>query len=153
MFCITLILTRLKTENMNKNKAFKLDIDVRFRDLDALSHVNNAVYFTYFEEGRKSFFDDLYPEHDPYDFKFILAHIGCDFIKQATLKDRLTLHMTVGEIGHKSFGLSYELTDRSDHDIVFAKAESVQVCYDYKSDESVLVSDELKQRLSKYKDK
>ena len=46
-----------KMENMIKNSMFKLDIDVRFRDLDALSHVNNAVYFTYFEEGRKCFFD------------------------------------------------------------------------------------------------
>lgn len=140
-------------ENMNKNRIFKLDIDVRFRDLDALGHVNNAVYFTYFEEGRKSFFDDLYPEHDPYDFRFILAHIRCDFIRQATLKDRLTLHMAAGDIGRKSFKLYYELTDRNDSEIVFAKAESVQVCYDYKSNETVRVSDELKQRFSKYQDK
>jgi len=139
-------------ENMNKNREFKLDIDVRFRDLDALGHVNNAVYFTYFEEGRKSFFDNLYPERDLYDFRFILAHIRCDFIKPATLKDRLTMHMTVGDIGRKSFKLYYELTDRNDNEVVFAKAESVQVCYDYKSSETIQVSDELKQQLSKYKD-
>ncbi|HIJ57461.1 MAG TPA: acyl-CoA thioesterase [Deltaproteobacteria bacterium] len=138
---------------MNKNRTFKLDIDVRFRDLDALGHVNNAVYFTYFEEGRKSFFDNLYPERDLYDFRFILAHIRCDFIKQATLKDHLTLHMTVGDIGRKSFKLYYELTDRNDYELVFAKAESVQVCYDYKSNETVRVSDELKQQLLNYKDK
>ena len=138
---------------MNKNSIFKLDVDVRFRDLDALGHVNNAVYFTYFEEGRKSFFDNLYPERDLYDFRFILAHIRCDFIKQATLKDRLALHMTVGNIGRKSFGLNYELTDRKDGEFVFAKAESIQVCYDYKSNETIRVSDELKQQLSKYKDK
>lgn len=140
-------------ENMNKNRIFKFDIDVRFRDLDALGHVNNAVYFTYFEEGRKSFFDNLYPERDLYDFRFILAHIRCDFIKQATLKDRLALHMTVGDIGRKSFKLYYELTNRNDNEIVFAKSESVQVCFDYKSNETIQVSDELKQQLSKYKDK
>ena len=139
-------------ENMNKNMVVKLDIDVRFRDLDALGHVNNAVYFTYFEEGRKSFFDNLYPERDLYDFRFILAHISCDFIKQVTLKDRLSLHMTVGDIGSKSFKLYYELTGRENYETVFAKAESVQVCYDYKSNATVRVSDELKQQLSKYKD-
>ena len=138
---------------MNKNSTFKLNIDVRFRDLDALSHVNNAVYFTYFEEGRKSFFDNLYPERDLYDFRFILAHIRCDFIKQATLKDRLALHMTVGNIGRKSFGLNYELTDRKNCEIVFAKADSVQVCYDYQSNETIRVSDVMKQHLSKFKDK
>jgi acyl-CoA thioester hydrolase len=140
-------------ENMNKNMGFKLDINVRFRDLDALGHVNNAVYFTYFEEGRKSFFDNLYPGRDLYDFRFILAHIRCDFIKQATLKDRLTMHMTVGDIGRKSFKLYYELTDRNNYEIIFAKAESVQVCFDYKSNETIRVSDGLKQQLSKYRDK
>ncbi len=140
-------------ENMNKNSVFKLNIDVRFRDLDALGHVNNAVYFTYFEEGRKSFFDNLYPERDLYDFRFILAHLRCDFITQVTLKDRLTLHMTAGDIGRKSFKLYYELTGRKNYETVFAKAESVQVCYDYKSNETIRVSDELKQQLSKYIDK
>ncbi len=140
-------------ENMNKNIRFKLDIDVRFRDLDALGHVNNAVYFTYFEEGRKSFFDNLYPDRDLYDFRFILAHLRCDFITQVTLKDRPALHMTAGDIGRKSFKLYYELTDRNNYEIVFAKAESVQVCYDYKSNETIRVSDELKQQLSKYIDK
>ena len=140
-------------ENMNKNSIFKLNIDVRFRDLDALGHVNNAVYFTYFEEGRKSFFDNLYPERDLYDFRFILAHIRCDFIKQATLKDLLSLHITVGDIGRKSFKLFYELTERNDHEVVFAKSESVQVCFDYKSNATIQVSDDLKQQLSKYKEK
>jgi len=63
------------------------------------------------------------------------------------------MHMTVGDIGRKSFKLYYELVDRNNDEIVFAKAESVQVCFDYKSNETVRVSDELKQQLSKYKDK
>lgn len=134
----------------NNNIAYALDIDVRFRDLDALGHVNNAVYFTYFEEGRKHFFDELYPKRSLYDFRFILANIRCDFMKQVTLNDRLKLHMTVGDIGRKSFKLNYELTGRNDYEIVFAKAKSVQVCYDFQSDETILVSDELKQRLSAY---
>ena len=61
--------------------------------------------------------------------------------------------MTAGDIGRKSFKLYYELTDRNNYEIVFAKAESVQVCYDYKSNETIRVSDELKQQLSKYIDK
>ena len=40
---------------MNSGKIFSTNIDVRFSDLDALGHVNNAVFFTYFEEGRKIF--------------------------------------------------------------------------------------------------
>ncbi len=38
---------------------FKTQIFVRFRDIDNMGHVNNAVFFTYFEEGRKAFFNKL----------------------------------------------------------------------------------------------
>jgi acyl-CoA thioester hydrolase len=40
-------------------------IQIRFRDLDPLAHVNNAVYFTYFEEARASYFAQLRLEHWP----------------------------------------------------------------------------------------
>ena len=138
---------------MNRNKAFTLNIDVRFRDLDALGHVNNAVYFTYFEEGRKSLFQKLFGNTDPYEFRFILAHICCDYLIPAKLNDRLTLHVTVGEIGNKSFKLSYELLDRIDESIIFAKGESVQVCFDYKRNRSIPVSNSLKNKLLEIRQK
>ena len=37
---------------MSKGKIITTNLNVRFRDLDALGHVNNAVFFTYFEQGR-----------------------------------------------------------------------------------------------------
>ena len=36
--------------------AFEHPVDVRWRDVDALGHVNHAVFLTYFEEGRDAFF-------------------------------------------------------------------------------------------------
>ena len=41
---------------MNQPPAFSTNIDVRFRDLDALGHMNNGVFFTYLEEGHKNLF-------------------------------------------------------------------------------------------------
>lgn len=102
-------------------------------------------------KAEKAFFDSLYPRRDLYDFRFILAHVRCDFIRQATLRDRLTLHMRVGDIGRKSFKLYYELTDRIDYETVFARAVSVQVCFNYRANETVRVSDELKRKLSEFK--
>lgn len=138
---------------MNLSKSFTLNIDVRFRDLDALGHVNNAVYFTYFEEGRKSLFQKLFGNTDPYEFRFILAHVCCDYLIPAKLNDRLTLHVTIGDIGNKSFKLSYELSDRIDESKIFAKGESVQVCFDYKNNRSIPVSDGLKNKLLEIRQK
>lgn len=58
--------------------------------------------------------------------------------------------MWVEEIGKKSFKLDYQLVDLSDESILYAKGESVQVCFDYKQNKSVEVSAELKESLGKY---
>jgi acyl-CoA thioester hydrolase len=138
---------------MDTNKIHSVPIDVRFRDLDALGHVNNAVYFTYFEEGRKSLFQKLYKGAGPYDFRFILAHVSCDYITPAKLNDALILYMVVGEIGNKSFEFKYDLTDRIDKSKIFARGESVQVCFNYTRNRSIPVSDTLKQKLIEYQRK
>ncbi len=41
---------------MTGEPGFSIAIHVRFRDLDAMGHVNNAVMFTCFEERRTEFF-------------------------------------------------------------------------------------------------
>jgi len=135
---------------MNDHKIFSTDIDIRFRDLDAMGHVNNAVFFTYFEYGRLKFFYSE-PQKDKFPgFTFILAHISCDYIKPITLNDKLTLQIWINEIGGKSFEFRYQLIDSTDSSIIFATGESVQVCFDYQKNASMPVSDELRAHLSGY---
>jgi len=129
---------------------FKIQINVRFRDIDGMGHVNNAVYFTYFEEGRKAFFQSISTGSDISVFPFILAHIGCDFLSPVKLDNRLSLEMWVKEIGKKSFGLGYSLVDSTDASIIYAKGESVQVCFDYGENKSIAVPAELKRKLIEY---
>ncbi|MFZ3045385.1 MAG: thioesterase family protein [Desulfatirhabdiaceae bacterium] len=129
---------------------FKIQINVRFRDIDSMGHVNNAVFFTYFEEGRKALFQKIHTDSNSSVFPFILAHISCDYIRPVTLDSQLSLEMWVKEIGVKSFGLSYKLISLSDKSIIYAKGESVQVCFDYRVNKSIAVSDGLKQKLIGY---
>lgn len=130
---------------------FSTPMVVRFRDLDAMGHVNNAVYFTYFEEGRKFFFYHIQKVIDPSGFEFILAHISCDYLKPANLASELVLQIWVGDIGRKSFHLGYRLVDGKDPAIVYAKAESIQVCYDYGNGKSMEVPEDLKTKLAPYR--
>ena len=135
---------------MNSGKIFSTNIDVRFSDLDALGHVNNAIFFTYFEEGRKIFSKKYFKVSDPSDFRFIMAHISCDYLKPVRFIDSVTLQMWVRDIGTKSFAFEYKLIHQSDESIVYATGESVQVCYDYKKDQSIVVSNEMKAKLTAY---
>ncbi|MFH2219052.1 MAG: thioesterase family protein [Pseudomonadota bacterium] len=69
---------------------------------------------------------------------------------QIRLADRITLQLCVNTIGTKSFGYDYKLVNRSDPSTVYAAGESVQVCYDYSRNESTVIPDEIRERLSAY---
>ena len=137
---------------MAEQKVFTLEIDIRLRDLDARGHVNNAVYFTYFEHGRLRFYNAALQQNKLSEINFILAHTGCDFIKPVILSDQIVLQVWVKGIGSKSFTLSYQLVDRVDASIVYARADSVLVCFDYKKNVSQPVPDALRSVLTEYLD-
>jgi acyl-CoA thioesterase FadM len=80
---------------LNRNPDFQTAINVRFNDIDAMGHVNNAVLFTYFEEGRKALFLERLKGVKGGGFNFILAHIQCDYLLPVRLEDRPVLKMTV----------------------------------------------------------
>jgi len=131
-------------------KVFTLEIDIRLRDLDARGHVNNAVYFTYFEHGRLRFYNAEFQQKKLSEINFILAHTGCDFVKPVTLTDQVTLQMWVKEIGTKSFTLNYRLVDRADAETVYARADSVLVCFDYVNNVTINVPEALRAKLTEY---
>ena len=135
---------------MHSDKLFSTDIEVRFRDLDAIGHVNNAVFFTYFEEGRKHFSKNEFEVSDVSEFNFIMAHIQCDFIKPIKFNDRVILQMWVKDIGTKSFSFEYRLVDFSDEAMVYATGKSIQVCYDYQKNRSIEVPAKMRERLTLY---
>lgn len=124
-------------------------VDIRFSDLDAMGHVNNAVYFTYFEEGRKNlFFKHLATGEKP-SFNFILAKASCNYKVPLLLDDRALLEIWVGDIGRKSFSFVYRIRDAKDPAKVYADGETVMVSFDYKAHRSVEVDAETRVRLEK----
>ena len=135
---------------MYTDKLFSTNIEVRFSDIDALGHVNNAVFFTYFEEGRKHFSKKGFNVSDISDFKFIMAHIRCDFFRPIRFNDHVILQMWVKGIGTKSFSFEYRIVDFSDETRVYAAGESIQVCYDYDKNRSIEVPVKMRERLTRY---
>lgn len=135
---------------MSGHKKLNINIDVRFRDIDSMGHVNNAVFFTYFEEGRKAFLHTLFNIMHPEDYNFILAHINCDFLRPVKLDDSIMLQLWVGEIGEKRFDLKYSLVNSTDESIIYAKGQSVQVFFDYKKNKTAPISKYFMEKISNY---
>ncbi|MHB8468683.1 MAG: acyl-CoA thioesterase [Gaiellaceae bacterium] len=115
---------------------------VRFRDLDGMGHVNNAVFSTYLEQARLAWFGAA--EQMPLE-DVILARTEIDFRAPATLGDELEIGVRPARLGTKSFELEYEL--RQGPRLV-AEARSVLVGYDYERGESVAIPERWRRRLS-----
>jgi acyl-CoA thioester hydrolase len=74
---------------------------IRWRDLDAYGHVNNAVYLNYLEECRDRMVEDLFGEHVAWDF--VLAHVRIDFRSQLTQDDgEVLVRCAVASVGRSS---------------------------------------------------
>jgi acyl-CoA thioester hydrolase len=97
---------------------------VRFRDLDSLGHVNNAVFLTYLEEARIAYLDPLGAEASD----MILARVEIDFRAPLRIGDELEIGVRPARIGTKSFDLEYEVHSGG---TLAAEAKTVLVSYDY----------------------
>ena len=125
------------------------DLQPRFRDTDAMGHINNAVYVTYLEVARQNYWQALDAESDYRRVPFILAGVKIDFRSEALVKETLTLAIRCGWVGNKSFGFEYEIREKTTQRLV-VEASSVQVCYDYGTKTSVPVPLELRRRLETF---
>jgi acyl-CoA thioester hydrolase len=110
---------------------------VRFRDCDAMGHVNNAVYSTFLEEARIEVVGGL--------ADFILARVEIDFRSELRAREEIEVRTRCSRIGTKSLELEHEIHANGR---LAAEAKSVLVGYDYDLGQSVPLSEEVRNRLS-----
>jgi acyl-CoA thioester hydrolase len=108
----------------------KAPVEVRFRDVDMMGHVNNAVYLTYFEVARAHYWRALGETEDARIRTFVVARAECDFLSPAHLGDDLACGVRMAAIGRTSFTFEYLLHEKKEGRAV-ARGRTVQVMYDY----------------------
>jgi acyl-CoA thioester hydrolase len=130
----------------------KTPIEVRFADVDAFGHVNNAKYLTYFEQARVRYFNDIVDW--TYDWSkegIILAKADIDFIRPIHFRDEIIVFTRCARLGNKSFDLQYQIMSYKDgEEILMSDCTTVMVAFDYVSKKSIVVPEEWKQALKKY---
>ena len=124
---------------------YQYQLEVVFRDLDAMGHVNNAVYFTYLETARLRYLKELLELDDLLEIPVIMAEARCSYKTPAVYGDRLVVGVGISRFGTKSFDMSYQV--ETDRGRVVATAHTVQVMYDYASGQTVVIPDWFKARV------
>ena len=121
-------------------------VEVRFRDLDALGHVNNAVYLTYFESARMAWWLHLTRRSDLRGMDMILARAEVDFRSPAAFAEVLDVGVRCASIGRSSFVIEQAITERRTRRLV-AEARKVLVHYDYAAGRSTPLTEEMRRQL------
>lgn len=124
-------------------------LNPRFRDSDAMGHINNAVYVTYIEVARQQYWLELTGDSNYRNVPFILAHVDIDFRSEALIDEVLEIGIRCAWIGGKSFAFVYEIREQKTQRLV-VEATSVQVCYDYDAKQSIPVPEDLRKKLEAF---
>ena len=129
--------------------AYRHRLSVRFRDCDAMGHVNHAVYFTYLEQCRLTYWRELTGAPSPHT-GVIIARAECDYQSPARFGDELEVRLNIDLIGRSSFTLVYKIV-KAGGDQLVASGKTVMVSYDYAAAASMPLPDATRALLEKEK--
>ena len=122
--------------------------DVIWGDMDAFQHVNNTVFFRYFEDARWEFFNrfGVSEYKAKHNVGPILAATNCDFKMPLTFPDRIHIGARYTIPSPKKISMEYVLYSE-EHDDIAAEGEGLLVYYDYGQGRSCEIPSEILDRL------
>lgn len=123
-------------------------VEVRYADLDALRHVNNARYFTYMEQARASYLQalHLWDGRDMASLGVIVAQASCQYRRAIQYGDAVLVGVATVELGEKSIHMVYRL--EGDEGTLFAEGRTTLVAYDYGAQKSIAIPEDWRRTLS-----
>lgn len=116
------------------------ELHPRFRDLDALGHVNNAVMVTFLEQARFQWWRG-YLAGRPFESEgFLIARVEADYRLPILLEDLVRIEVRCTRIGNSSFDCAYRVLRGADG-AVLAEGKTVQVMLDFKTNRPTPLTD------------
>lgn len=122
----------------------QIELPVRYRDIDSLGHVNNAVYVTYLEQARVEYIREVFAT-TPLAPGFVVVSVSVDYERPIKLGDTVVVALAVTDIGTTSVTMDYEI--RADGTLA-ATAETVIVARDDQTGGSRTVPDAWRERIA-----
>ena len=119
-------------------------------DMDAFQHINNTVYFKYFETVRVEYFEQTGINQLMFKQKVgpILGATECKFLAPLTFPDSVILATNVSEIREKRFTMQYEIYSEKMEKVV-AVGRGEIIYFDYINNKTCLIPDDIRQEMVK----
>ena len=128
------------TKNKNlTNFPFHVNIQTRWRDLDAFGHVNNAVFATYIETARGTLFKRWSLPFDGTGKSLIVASMTINYLKQLKHPSNIIVGLKINKVGNTSFNIESYIFNEKDIQSPIATSNVVIVCFDFDNQKPVPV--------------
>ncbi len=128
------------------------EVQVRFKDVDALGHVNNANHLSYAEFARITYFNEVVGKNINWDKNgIILASAKVDYKKPIRFGDALIVFTRCFRLGNKSFDLEYTICRKEGSAFIeLARVITTMVCYDYVNARSVQMDEAWRNKIRSF---
>ena len=115
---------------------FRTDLAVRWRDLDAFNHVNNAMYLRYLEEARLRWLMTLSGVWMDENVAPVVASALVNFKRPIAWPEDVIVELFIERIGNSSFTLGHRIGSAKDASVLYADGHVVMVWFDKRSGKS-----------------
>jgi acyl-CoA thioester hydrolase len=127
---------------------YSCDIAVRWGDMDAYGHVNNAMYMRYLEEARVQLLAEMGASMDGGGTDPVVINVGCTFFQPVVYPDTLKINCYVKDPGRSSFMTLYEVFSASNPENPVSEGYAKVVWMDHHSGKSVPLPDEIRTKIT-----
>jgi acyl-CoA thioester hydrolase len=119
---------------------YTLDIESRWRDMDAFNHVNNASYLGYIEEARVRWFKSLSTDWAGETSAPVMASVTVNYRRPAHWPETLRIELFAERVGGKSLTLGHRIASASDPSVLYCDGHTILVWID-RTGQSVVLPD------------
>lgn len=109
---------------------FEMSMDVRWGDMDAFNHVNNASYLRFIEEARVAWFKSLTGDWAAVDCAPILAAATVNYRRPIGWPERIKVILLAEKLGTKSLTLAHRVESATQEGVLYADGHTVMVWVD-----------------------
>jgi len=134
-----------------KNNVFRhvMPLQIRFNDIDKFGHVNNTIFFQFYDTAKTEYFASVCEGVDWERVAIVVVKIEAEFISQIKAGSHIAARTRVVKIGHKSFHLEQDVIDTDTQEIK-CRCQSIMVLYDLVHQQAMLLPDEWRHAISSY---
>ncbi len=126
------------------------DVQIRFNDIDILGHVNNTVYFSFYDTGKAYYFNAVRRGQMNWrEVDTVIANVNCSYLSPILFGEKVEVYTRCEVLGEKSFKLRQMLVEKNTGEVK-SVCETVMVSISRETKRSCEIPETWKQQFRDY---